>query len=453
MQRTTDMSVNQWFDNLKINRFHAVLMVLCGLALFFDGYDSQIVAYIMPQVIKEWHLTPVQAGSLASYGFVGLMIGATGFGILADRIGRKKTLMIALAVFTIFSGAAFLAPNFNVFVTFRLLAGLGMGGTMPICITLVSEYAPAKSRAKIVTGMFSGFNLGWAGAGLTAMFIIPRFGWRPVLLMGMIPLLFIPFLALFLPESLRFLSSKKRYGEALDQLRKIEKTAKLEPINWSENNLIQPVQEKKIGISVLFSKRLILMTTLISLTYLFAFLSNYGLSSWLPTLLVQKGFGLSKSYTYGIIQSVSASAGGFLLGYLMDKFGRKAGLTFSFIIGGLSVWLFGFVASNSALLVLGALTGAFIMGAPIALHVIGGEIFPTYARSTGVGWALTVGRVGSILGPLFGGFLQAQGATFSQYFLIFAIPAFIAAVLVMGYRVDAKGDNLELVNQKLSVEA
>ncbi|KUO78039.1 MAG: hypothetical protein APF81_15150 [Desulfosporosinus sp. BRH_c37] len=446
MELEKNIHVNEWVDNLKFNRFHAILMILTGLSLFFDGFDSQIIAYIMPQLIKEWHLTPVVAGSIVSYGFVGLMIGAVGFGMLSDFIGRKKSLMIALSVFTLFSGAAYLAPNFNVFVTLRFFAGLGMGGTLPIAITLVSEFAPAKIRAKVVTGMFAGFNLGWAGAGLAAMSIIPKFGWRPVLLVGMIPLLFIPFLGLYLPESLRYLGSKKRFGKAIKEINRLERVAGLNPRNWVNENVVQPEPEKKVGISILFSRKLILMTILIGLTYFFAFLCNYGLSSWLPTLLVQKGFTLTKSYSYGIVQAVGASAGGFLLGYLMDKFGRKKGLIFSFLVGGISVWMFGFVSSNAFLLFLGVLTGAFIMGAPIAMHVICGEIYPTHARATGVGFALTVGRLGSILGPILGGVLLTMGFSFSQYFLIFAIPAFVAAVLVMLYRTDAKGESLENIN-------
>jgi len=135
------------------------------MVLIFDGYDSQIIAYIMPHLMKEWNLTPVTAGSIASYGFLGLMIGAAGFGMIADKIGRKGGLLICLAIFTIFSGAAYWAPNFKIFCILRFLAGLGMGGAMPLAITLVSEFAPARIRAKAVTAMFGGFTFGWAVAG------------------------------------------------------------------------------------------------------------------------------------------------------------------------------------------------------------------------------------------------------------------------------------------------
>ena len=225
MNGATTPNVTKWCDELKFNRFHGLVLTLAGLTLIFDGYDSQIIAYIMPQILKEWHLSPLKVGSIASYGFVGLMIGAAGFGMIADRIGRKTTLMLALLIFSLFSGLAYFAPNFTIFCLFRFLAGLGMGGAMPLTITLVSEFAPARIRGKAVTAMFGGFTFGWAVAALVAMIFIPLFGWRIVLLMGFLPILFLPVLKWLLPESIRFLAGKGRYDEAISELRKVEKGA------------------------------------------------------------------------------------------------------------------------------------------------------------------------------------------------------------------------------------
>lgn len=453
MSNVNKMSVNTWFDQLKFNRFHGLVLLLTGLTLIFDGYDSQVIAYIMPKVLGEWNLTPVVAGSLASYGFLGLMIGAAGFGMISDRIGRKKTLMVCIAFFSIFSGLTFLAPNFQVFVALRFLAGLGMGGAMPICITLVSEFAPAKIRAKAVTAMFGGFTLGWAVAGLMAMLIIPSFGWRPLLLIGLLPILFIPVIALYLPESVRFLAGQNRFEEAISNMRKIEKMAGVAPRNWVPEDFSQaaaPVAKEKGNFRMLFGKGLIGMTLLVWATYFFNLLVIYGLSSWLPSLLVKSGFSLVKSYSYGIVQSIGATVGGFILGWVMDKFGRKAGLSLFYILGGLTLIVFGFATSNMTLLLAGAGTGIFIIGTQIAQHVITGEIYPTHVRSTGVGWALTVGRLGSIVGPLLGGMLQMGNYSFSQYFIIFSIPCFLCGVLVLLYKVNVKGEGLEIINEQIA---
>ena len=151
-----------------------------------------------------------------------------------------------------------------------------------------------------------------------------------------------------------------------------------------------------------------------------------------------------------MIQAIGASVGGVFLGLLMDRFGRKSALVMTYFLGGIAVWLFGVVSNNAALYIIGAATGVFIIGAQIAQHVVAGEIYPTNVRSTGVGWALTVGRFGSIVGPLLGGLLQMAGFSFSQYFIVFAIPCFICMVLVMFYRVNVKGEDLETVAVKLT---
>jgi len=450
MDSGTTPNVTKWCDELKFNRFHGLLLTLAGLTLIFDGYDSQIIAYVMPQILKEWHLSPVKVGSIASYGFVGLMIGAAGFGMIADRIGRKATLVLALLMFSVFSGVAYWAPNFTVFCLFRFLAGLGMGGAMPLTITLVSEFAPARIRGKAVTAMFGGFTFGWAVAALVAMIFIPLFGWRVVLLFGFLPVLFLPVLKWLLPESVRFLAGKGRYDEAIGELRRVEKGAGVAPIEWTTESFAIPSAPAGGGIGQLFTSKLAAMTILVWLTYFFNLLIVHGLSIWLPSLLVKAGFSIVRSYSYGLIQAMGASVGGLFLGLLMDRFGRKSALVMTYLLGGIAVWLFGVVSNNIALYIAGAATGVFIIGAQIAQHVVSGEIYPTHVRSTGVGWALTVGRFGSIVGPLLGGVLQMAGLSFSQYFIVFAIPCFICMVLVMFYRVNVKGEDLETVAVKLT---
>lgn len=442
-------SATEWLDNLKVSRFHTLVIILSCFILIFDGYDSQIVAYIMPLAAKEWHLTPVVAGSLASYGFLGLMIGTAFFGTIADKLGRKKTLMIAIADFTLFSGAAYFAPNFDVFVTLRVLAGIGMGGAMPITITLISEYAPAKIRGKAVTAMYSGFTLGWVVAALAAMGVIPSFGWRPVLLMGVIPIFIIPILIKFLPESVRFLAGKGRYEDAIQQIRKIEKYTGLEPVTWGKEHFVMVEKQNKASINDLFTPKFAAMTILISITYFFNLLVVYGLSSWLPTLLVQRGFSLVKSYNYGMVQAIAASVGAFFLGTMLDNFGRKKTLIVAYILGALSLVFFGFASTGTGMMIAGALTGFFVIGSQTAQHVITGETFPTQIRSTGVGFVYAIGRVGSFVAPLLGGALQMAHVSFSSYFMIFAIPPLICAIAVALYRVNVKGEGLEQITKTM----
>lgn len=429
------LKASQWFDSLKLNRLHLLTMVLVGCTLGFNGYNNQIIAYVMPQVIREWNLSPVDAGFLASYGFIGLMVGAAVFGMMSDRLGRKAILMLTLAILCFFSGLGGFVHNFHAFAILRFLAGLGMGGVMPTAITLVSEVIPSRIRAQAVTAMFGGFNLGGAAAALAAMGLMPSQGWRSVVIVGIVPMLFIPVIWLYLPESIRFLALRKRYRQAEAVVRRMEKAAGIPPARWEAASFAVAGQTDG-GLKGLFAGGLTGMTILVWLTYFLNLLVIYGLSIWLPSLLVNAGFSLVKSYSYGVLQSLGAAFGGFLLGWVMDRYGRKFGLVLFYLLGGVAVWLFAFASSNLAFFLAGTASGLFVMGVQNAQHVVTGEIYPTQVRSTGVGWALTMGRLGSVTAPILGGVLQFIGLTYAHYCLIFALPCLCCALLAALYRLD-----------------
>ena len=191
------------------------------------------------------------------------------------------------------------------------------------------------------------------------------------------------------------------------------------------------------------------MTILVWCTYLFSMLALYGLSTWLPALLTNAGFSLVKSYSFGIVQSLGAFVGGYLLGCLMDAFGRKPGLCLSFFLGGLSLLLFSAVTSDLVLYIAGAASGVFLVSIPAALHVVAGEIYPTRIRSLGLGSAYAVGRVGSVTGPILGGIIQMAGFSFGQFFLLFSVPSFLCVILVAFYPVGVRNEGLEEVTAKL----
>ena len=440
----------QFLDKLQFNRFHVQLMIFTTLSSVVMGIISQTVAYILPLVLKEWSLTPVEGGSIASYTFVGLMLGAAGFGILSDRIGRKKTLILAVAISGIFNGLAFFAPDYTVFCVLRFLSGLGLGGIPPLSVTLLSELVPTRMRAKAVTTATCGFPFGWALSGVVAMVVVPHFGWRVLLAVsGLIAMALIPFLIVYLPESIRFLSGKGRNEEAGEQMRRIEKTARLTASQWTFDSSTQGAIQVKGALSQLFSTKLATMTILVWLSYFFTLLTVHGLSVWIPQLFVKAGYSLVKSYSFSIVQSMWAMVGGFFLGFLLDHFGRKPGLLLSYMFGGFSILIFSIADSPAFLYLAGIATGLFVLPLPSVLHVVAGEIYPTSIRATGVGWAAVASRVGSILGPIFGGAIQMAGLGFHTFFFIFALPCFICMIFVVFYRVNVKNDALEEVSSKL----
>ncbi len=302
----------QFLDKLQFNRFHIQLLIFTTLSSVVMGIISQTVAYILPLVLKEWHLTPVQGGSIASYTFLGLMLGAAGFCILSDRIGRKKTLILAVAISGIFNGIAYFAPDYTVFCVLRFLSGLGLGGIPPLSVTLLSELVPTRMRAKAVTTATCGFPFGWALSGIVAMFIVPNFGWRVLLAVsGFLALILVPFLIVYLAESIRFLSGKGRNEEATEQMRRIEKTARLSASEWSFDGIASGPHKEKGALRQLFSAKLATMTILVWLSYCFTLVTVHGLSVWIPQLFVKAGYSLVKSYSFSIVQSMWALAGGF----------------------------------------------------------------------------------------------------------------------------------------------
>jgi len=450
MRQETPASVFQWLDNLRFNRFHLMLMLLTGINLISVGCGTQIMAYVIPPMLKDWGLTPVEAGQMASYGFLGNVIGSVCFGILSDQIGRKKSMILALASFSAFSGASYFAPDFKVFCILRLLAGLGLGGALPLSTALISEFAPTKIRAKAITGTFMGFTGGWVVAAVVPMIVNPIWGWRMVFLLGFFPLLMIPVLWAYLPESVRFLASKGRYEEAKHEVRRVERLGGLPELEWSTGQFGQTGGlQAQGGFSKLFSPRLILMTILVWLSYFFTLMAIFALSTWLPHLLIKSGFSMAKSFSYGVVQAFGAMLGGISIGYLMDAFGRKTGLFVTFFLGGLAVVLFGTVSSPVALYVVGALIGVFIISSPTMLHVVAAETYPTEIRATGAGWAVTVGKIGAAVAPLLGGALHQAGLTLSQFCMVWSIPCFICVILVLLYRVNVKGEALETASVKL----
>ncbi len=453
MSQDATPNATKWCDEQKFNRFHGLLVILGMLTLIFDGYDSQILSYVMPQVLKEWHLSPLLGGSIVTYGSIGVMIGAVGLGMLADRIGRKIPLIIGLFFFSFFSGALYWAHSFKAFCILRFLAGLGIGGGMTLTITLTSEFAPAKIRAKMVATMFIGFMVGPAIAGMISILCVPLYGWRIVLFFGMLPLLFIPVLYWFMPESIRFLAQKGRYDEAIKELRRIEKAARVSPIKWVPGSFVLPATYRA-SVKHLFTKKLAAMTILIWCAYFLTLLTIFGLTTWLPTLLVKAGIPLVRSYGYTLMQHLGGAAGSIFIGVIMDRFGRKQGLFLSYCLAGAAIWFFGSAASSPmALYMIGLALGFFAIGVNSGMHVVTGEIYPTPIRSTGVGWGLTAGRWGAACGPLLGGFLQSAGISFNQYFAIFSIPAFLCAIMVLFFRVNVKGEALETVTVKLTTAA
>jgi AAHS family benzoate transporter-like MFS transporter len=412
------------------------IATIAGTAVIFDGYDLQALAYGLPKIVGAWHLSPVQAGLLASYTFIGLFIGAVGLGSLGDRWGRKRMLMVGVTTFALFMGTAGFAQNYEQFAVLRFLAAIGMGGVLPGTIAMMSEYVPVRLRARMIALSAGCFTFGFVVAAVAATILVPSHGWRPLFFLSYLAVIVAGMIALWVPESPQYLASRGRFDSALTSIRKVY------PEIWKVASTTDPVaffqskdtHDGESRFRTLWTPEYRRQTVTISLLYLFLQFVVYALDFWMVSLLVKHGFSLVSSYSYAIEQAAAATVGGFVLGWILDRVDQHAALAIIFAAGGVCLIVFGFASSVIVLYALNALAGALIIGGQNVVHTLVMATYPADARASGMGWALGIGRLGGLLGPPIGGYLLSRALPFPAYFLFFAVPAVFCSITVVVLR-------------------
>ncbi len=430
--RTID--VTHTIDNARFNRFHWMVMALCALLLIFDGYDLFIYGVVLPSVMQEWNLSPLQAGALGSYALFGMMFGALTFGSLADRIGRKKGIAIC---FALFSGATILngfAASPTEFGMYRFIAGLGCGGLMPNAVALMNEYAPKRLRSTLVAVMFSGYSVGGMLSAGVGIFMLPRFGWESMFFAAAVPLLLLPLILCYLPESIGFLVRQGRTEQARALLRRVDPQHEVGPAD-----LLLMSEAKKSGASVveLFRDGRALRTLCLWVAFFCCLLMVYALSSWLPKLMANAGYSLGSSLSFLLALNFGGMAGAILGGYLGDRYNLTKVMIGFFIAAGVSISLLGFNSPMPVLYLLLGVAGATTIGTQILLYAGAAQLYGLSIRSTGLGWASGIGRNGAIVGPLLGGALMGINLPLQLNFMAFAIPGVIAALAMTLFAISA----------------
>lgn len=428
--RTLD--VHPIIDNARFTPFHWMVMAWCGLLLIFDGYDLFIYGVVLPVIMKEWGLTPLQAGALGSYALFGMMFGALAFGSLADRIGRKKGIAICFALFsgaTILNGFASSPSEFGIY---RFTAGLGCGGLMPNAVALMNEYAPKRLRSTLVAIMFSGYSLGGMLSAGVGIFMLPRFGWESMFFAAAVPLLLLPVILYHLPESIGFLVRQGRTDEARKLLRQLDPNCDVQP----DDVLVAPAGAglsreragKFTGVVELFRNGLAIRTLALWLAFFCCLLMVYALSSWLPKLMANAGYSLGSSLSFLLALNFGGMAGAILGGWLGDRYNLVKVKVAFFIAAALSISLLGVNSPMPVLYLLIFIAGATTIGTQILLYAGAAQLYGLSVRSTGLGWASGIGRNGAIVGPLLGGALMGINLPLQLNFIAFAIPGAIAAL-------------------------
>lgn len=420
----SSINVSTKIDQSKFNKFHGLVLFWCAFIIIFDGYDLVIYGTVISSLMEEWSLTPNQAGTLGSIALIGMMLGALIFGPLADRMGRKNVIIFCIALFSLFTGLIGISNSPVEFGIYRFIAGLGLGGVMPNAIALMTEYSPKSLKSTLVSIMFSGYSVGGMSAAGLAIFLLPELGWRSLFFIGALPLLALPIMYKTLPESPRFLLLKNKSNEVGNILSKIDPT-----FTYRENLTFEQIKTGEVGSSVskLFKNGRALSTIMFWIAFFMCLLMIYGLNTWLPKLM--DGAGLSVSgLMFLLVLNFGAIFGAIFGGRLADKWNPKSVLLVFFISAAVSLTLLGWVTNIVLLYVLVGIAGATTIGTQIICNAYISQYYPTEMRSSGLGWALGIGRLGAIAGPLIGGVLLTINLPFYQNFLVFAIPGILGAI-------------------------
>ncbi len=421
------IDVIDFIDRQPLGGFQIRLLLTCAAVLFLDGFDTQAIGYVAPALAKEWGLSKGALGPVFSAGLFGLMIGALIFGPLADRVGRKKIIIFSTLAFGLGALVTAFVQDVTALLVVRFLTGLGLGGAMPNTVAMTSEFNPQRRRATMVMIMFCGFSVGAALGGLLAAGLIPKFGWRSVFVVGGVaPLIMVPILALRLPESVRFLALDGRAPERVAELlRRVYPLA-----NLAEGTHFVVHEPKLQGLPVLhlFREGRSAATLLIWVVFFMSLLDLYFLSNWLPTVLNDLGASVSEAVAIGSMLQVGGVVGTFALGSIIDRFSFRA-LALVYFGAVFAIGAIGQLGHSAALITLAIFAAGFcVVGGQIAANALAAGFYPTTVRATGVGWALGIGRVGSIIGPLVGGALLAARWSSASVFMTAAAAAFCAAL-------------------------
>lgn len=404
------------------------VVVLCGLIALLDGFDLQAIGLAAPAIAGALKVAPQMLGAVFSAALAGLAIGAFALGPAADRFGRKRVLIGSTLCFGIFTLCTATATSLNELLAYRFLTGLGLGGAMPSFIALTAEYAPRRLRATVVAILWAGFPLGGVVGGLLGSWLIPAMGWQAIFYVGgVLPILLVPALALLLPESVNFLVHS---GAPLDRvaglLRRLYPTI---PVPDDARFVMPEGGARGVPVRDLFAPERAFGTAMLWVSFFIAFMLLVTNTAWSPILLRGSGMEVARSAIAMAVFNFGSVIGTSLVGWIITRFGAGAVLPASFVGAAAALIAVGQGApSPAAVTVAQGMLGLCLGAGSSGLIALAALFYPTPMRSTGIGWAMGIGRFGLFLGPLVVGALVAAKLPFETVFLIIGVVALGAAL-------------------------
>jgi len=439
-------------DRVPLNRFHWTLLITSGLGWMFDAMDVLLIGFLVAPITKEFALAPAQVGLVASAGFVGMFLGAAISGRLADRYGRRLIFQATLVLFSIGAVLSALAPTFELLLAARVVAGLGLGGELPVVATLVSEFSPRAQRGRMIVLLESFWAYGTLAAGLVALLVLPQFGWRGAFVVAALPALYVAYLRSALPESPRYLAERGRGAEADAIVRRVERAGGGALLTLGA--AVAPARSGRTSLAELWSPKLRRRTLMLWILWFGVVFTYYGMFLWIPTLLIARGLDDvrgGQANQFFLLSTVAQVPGYFSAAWLVDRWGRKPTLVAYLLGTAASAFLFGNSGTGLDAFLYAALLSFFNLGAWGVLYTVTPELYPTGIRTTGAGIAAAVGRIGGIIGPFLTPVLVPTLGQ-SGVFAMFMVVLLVTAVNVLLFAEETKGKSLEQISGLVSAE-
>lgn len=401
------------------------VVAICLVTIIFDGYDLIVYGAVVPALTapaSEWHLTLPQAGAIGSYALIGMVVGTLIVGALTDILGRRKIMLASITWFSVAMGLTALAPNPEIFGLMRFVTGVGLGGVVPTAIALTVEYAPAHRRNFNNALMFSGFSIGGVLAALLAVNLLPENSFRLLFWAGIAPLvLVVPLAWRYLPESADYLRARGRGEEA---------EALADKYGITLRSVAEEGTEEGNAIRTIFAPGRVVATVLFGAASFIGLLLVYGLSQWLPKIMMTAGYPLGSALKFLLVLNLGAVVGSLVVSLLADRWGSKVVTVLAFASAAASLAALAAKPSVGVLMILVAVAGFGTTGTQILINGYVATHYPPTARATALGWSLGVGRIGAIVGPTYGAWLLGSGKGIEWNFYGFAAPAVIGALII-----------------------
>jgi len=433
------LRISEIIDERPLSRFQSITILLCALVLVLDGFATQSIGFLAPSMADSLQVSVHTFGPVFAAALIGLTLSSLVAGPLADRVGRKGPIVLSTLTFATFSIATARATTFDELVAFRFLAGLGLGGAIPNVVALTTEYAPKRLQQVLVTMLFCGMPLGALLGGLLSSVMLPLWGWQSVFYAGgIVPLAVALSLIKALPESIRFLSVRGGDRGAIEKiLSHIAPEISPAEVDFSVSREDERLQGNSL--MHLFAESRGVGTALLWVPFFMNLLMLYFIINWLPALLRQTHMPASAGILAVSVFSLGGIAGSLVQGRVMNACGNSVALLAEFSLSLLLIGSLGFTSSLALMMAITFVLGWFIQGAQAGLNALSATFYPTSIRSTGIGWALGVGRLGSIVGPVLGGIMISREWSLRQIFFAGAIPALLAVLaIVLSYAIRGR---------------